>query len=129
MKQVFYLLVSLAMFSGCRSIKYVPVESVRTEYKDKIQRDSIYQLDSVRVYQLGDTVYFNKYKYIYRYNTVRDSVYIRDSIQVPFPVEKELTRWQKTKMDFGGWAMGVASGLLIIGIGYIVIWLTKKLKK
>ncbi len=38
----------------------------------------------------------------------------RDSIRVAYPVEKQLTKWQRWKMDAGGWAMGVAAVLVIL---------------
>ena len=38
----------------------------------------------------------------------------RDSIRVPYPVEKPLTKWQRWKMDMGGLAMGVAAVLVIL---------------
>jgi hypothetical protein len=40
-----------------------------------------------------------------------------DSVQVPYPVEKQLTRWQQMKIELGGWAFGViiAFGLVISG--------------
>lgn len=31
-------------------------------------------------------------------------------------LEKQLTRWQRTKQDYGGWAMGILAGLIIIFI-------------
>lgn len=31
-------------------------------------------------------------------------------------LEKQLTLWQRTKQDFGGWAMGILSGLIIVFI-------------
>ncbi|EFA98193.1 hypothetical protein HMPREF9019_0972 [Hoylesella timonensis CRIS 5C-B1] len=43
-----------------------------------------------------------------------DTVMQRDSIPVPYPVEKPLTKWQLWKMDMGGWAMGVAVLLVIL---------------
>ena len=45
-----------------------------------------------------------------------DTVMLRDSIPVPYPVEKKLTKWQQWKMDLGGWAMGVAAVLIILVI-------------
>ena len=51
-------------------------------------------------------------------------VYIDREVQVPYPVEKELNRWQKIKIELGGWAFG---GMLI-GL-LIVIWLIYKSKK
>jgi hypothetical protein len=77
----------------------------------------------------GDTVYKERYKYLYRYLTINntDTVIKTDSIQVPYPVEKELSRWQKIKLELGGWAFGTALALLFIIIGNIVY--NRKVKK
>lgn len=45
-----------------------------------------------------------------------------DSIQVPYPVEKELTRWQQFRMDFGGWAMCI----VVISILILIVYKIKK---
>lgn len=49
--------------------------------------------------------------------------------EVPIPVEKKLSRWQKIKMDVGGWAIGAMSTFLLAIVGYIVVWLLKKYRK
>ena len=49
--------------------------------------------------------------------------------EVPIPVEKKLSWWQKIKMDVGGWAIGAMSTFLLAIIGYIVVWLLKKYRK
>lgn len=46
-----------------------------------------------------------------------------DSVQVPYPVEKPLTRWQQAKMDFGGMAIGVVGAVVV----YIIILITNKI--
>ena len=106
----------LFVIYSCRTVKYVPVETIKvdTTYINKLQRDSIYMLDSVYVKEKGDTVLIEKYKYLYRDKLVRDTLYMAktDSIQVPYPVEKELTKWQKLCINVGGWAIGI----VIIGI-------------
>lgn len=111
---------------SCRTVKYVPVETVKvdTTYINKLQRDSIYMLDSVYVKEKGDTVLIEKYKYLYRDKLVRDTMYISkvDSIQVPYPVEKELTRWQQFRMYFGGWAMCI----VVISILILIVYKIKK---
>lgn len=48
-----------------------------------------------------------------------------DSIPVPYPVEKELTRWEQAKMDLGGVAIGVLAAVVCIA----VVWLIKKFRK
>lgn len=48
-----------------------------------------------------------------------------DSIPVLYPVERKLSRWEQTKMDFGGMAIG---GLLAVAC-VAVVWLIKKFRK
>ena len=66
-----------------------------------------------------------------RYRASNDSLRAvkRDSVSVPVPVEKKLSRWQKFKMDVGGWAIGAMSTVLLGVVGYIVVWLLKKYRK
>ena len=45
------------------------------------------------------------------------------------PVEKKLSRWEKLKMDVGGWAIGAMSTFILAAVGYIVVWLLKKYRK
>lgn len=120
MKNLLYIiLLMLAIcLTSCRSIKYVPAETVKTEYKtrDSIRFDSIYEHDSIFLFVKGDTVYKEKYRYKYRYLTINktDTVMLTDSVQIPYPVEKQLTRWQQMKIELGGWAVGVIVILSIV---------------
>jgi hypothetical protein len=120
MKNLLYIiLLMLAIcLTSCRSIKYVPVETVKTEYKtrDSIRFDSIYEHDSIFLFVKGDTVYKEKYRYKYRYLTINktDTVMLTDSVQIPYPVEKQLARWQQMKIELGGWAVGVIVILSIV---------------
>ena len=122
MKSLLYIiLLTLAIFiTSCRSIRYVPVETVRTEYKtrDSIRFDSIYEHDSIFIFLKGDTVYKEKYRYRYRYLTINktDTIIMTDSVQVPYPVEKQLSRWQQMKIELGGWAFGMVIISLIVFI-------------
>ena len=126
MKQSIYIIILLMLaicFVSCRT-QYIPVESVRTEYKtrDSIRFDSIYQRDSIYTLIKGDTVYQYRYKYLYRYLTTNrtDTIFKNDSIRVPYPVEKQLNRWQSLKMELGGWAFGIVIAFILIIIGRIV---------
>ena len=105
----------------------MPVEKIKTEYRyiDRLQHDSVYLKDSVRYYTKGDTVFADKYLYQYKYLFINrvDSFVKVDSVQVPYPVERKLTRWESMKMELGGWAFG---GLIMAII--IVCWLIFKSK-
>lgn len=126
----FILLSSLA---GCKSVQYVPVETVRTDsvYVDRFQRDSIYQRDSVYVnrWTAGDTVYQDKvvWKYVYRDKVKYDTVAIlsSDSVRVPYPVERKLTRWEQFRLDVGGWAIGIVIIVILIVVGCMIYKLRK----
>ena len=126
MKQSIYIIILLMLaicFVSCRT-QYIPVESVRTEYKtrDSIRYDSIYHRDSIYTLIKGDTVYQYRYKYLYRYLTTNrtDTILKNDSIRVPYPVEKKLSRWQSIKMELGGWAFGIVIVFILVIIGRIV---------
>lgn len=117
------------LLSSCGSIRYVPVETVYTDsvYFTIYQRDSIYMRDSVYVLDKGDTVYQFRYKYLFVDKVKHDTLYIErtDSIQVPYPVEKELTRWQSFKQEAGGFAIATIVVLILIVFGKMVYKLRK----
>jgi hypothetical protein len=117
---VIILFALLSLLCSCSSVKYVPVESVRTDtvYQSKIQRDSVHVHDSVFVkeWQKGDTVFRDRDRWHTKYveREVHDTLYQSrvDSIAVPYPVEKELSWWAKKKIEFGELAMLIMAGLL-----------------
>lgn len=113
----------ILLLCSCRSIQYVPVETVKTntEYRDRIQRDSIHVKDSVFMFVSGDTVFRDRWHTEYKDRLVRDTVNIADTVkvEVPYPVEKKLTGWQAFKMDVGGIALGAIIVLLAI-VGWLV---------
>lgn len=121
------ILLASAIWS-CRSIKYVPVESIQYDsvYLNKVVKDSIYIKDSVLLVK-GDTIIEYRYKYIYQYKDKTDTLYVTktDSVQVPYPVEKQLTWWQQFQIDVGGWAIGIA----IISAIIVIMVVIRKMKK
>lgn len=127
--RIFCLLSVCLMIVSCRSVKYVPVETVKTDsvYVNKVERDSIHFRDSIFVFVKGDTVRIEKYKYLYRDRVVRDTVRFveRDSVQVPVPVEKPLTRWQKWKLEVGGFAIAAIIITVLVVVGRVVYKLKK----
>ena len=122
--------VLAVMCLGCKSVQYVPVETVRTDtcYVNKIHTDSVYVRDSVVVERGGDTIKVTAWRWRERYVVQRDTIYQSrtDSIAVPYHVELKLSRWEKTKQDIGG----IAIGAFIAVVSAVVIWLAvKKMKK
>lgn len=83
------LLIAFFLFLcvSCSTTKLVevevPVETVRTEYVNNIQYDSIHVRDSIDRFIKGDTVFLYKYRDIYKYKYRTDTVVKVDSIQVP----------------------------------------------
>ena len=110
--------ILLIILSSCQSVKYIPIEKTRTEYKTReiTQRDSIFQKDSIYMFIKGDTIHKTEVKYKFRNITVHktDTIFKTDSIPIPYPAEKQLTKWQSVKIELGGWAFGI---IIIVGIG------------
>lgn len=161
MEKIKILLIALIALTGCTSTKYVPLESVRTEYVEadtaaiynralrmfEFMRDRERSSDSlvdrsretVVLNEQGDTTRHDRERIIYR-ATHREKELERkvieqdsiigelrerlasvkvDSVPVPYPVEKKLTRWQQTKMDLGGIAIGAVGAVCLAAL----IWL------
>jgi hypothetical protein len=49
-----------------------------------------------------------------------------DSIQIPYSVEKQLTRWQSVKMELGGWIFGVIILFALFFVGWMVFRMKEK---
>ena len=122
-------IVAAMILCGCTRTVYEPVESVRTEYRDreveKFVADTVH--DTRLVWVKGDTVVDIREKEHVRRVEIHDTCYIErcDTIRVPYPVERQLSKWERTKMDFGGIAIGVIIAVVCIA----VIWLIKKFRK
>lgn len=126
------LLINL--LGGCKSIRYVPVESHTTDtlYQVKVQRDSIHTTDSIYIHEwasvTGDTIYKEKerWRYLYRDRWRVDTLYKShtDTIQVPYPVEKPLTRWQQFCLDYGKMTTGATAALILL----LAVWLIRKVR-
>ena len=129
MKRVLYLFVLLLTMAACKSVKYVPVETVKTDsiYLSKLIRDSIYVHDSIYVKEKNDTVFQYRYKYIYKDVAVHDTAYIErtDTISVPYPIEAQLTKWEKFKMKTGTITIIAVIIIILIVFGRFVYRLRK----
>lgn len=135
-KRLLYLIIPyiiLSSLAGCKSVQYVPMETVRTDsiYVDRYQRDSIYQRDSVFVnrWTAGDTIYQDKvvWKYVYRDKVKYDTVAIlrSDTINIPYPVDCKLSKWEQLKLNVGGLAISIIIIIVLIVMGCMVYKLKK----
>ena len=112
---IFLFLCLLSLFASCRSVQYVPVETVRTEYINRT--DTVHKTDTVtneketviREVNKDDSALLAKYGIQIKDNermllflqreldkerskereVQHDTTIVRDTIQVPYPVEKK----------------------------------------
>ncbi|WP_157757375.1 hypothetical protein [Hoylesella timonensis] len=136
MKMLSIFLATISLY-GCKTVRLVPVPEYHTLYKTRV--DTVQRWDSVRdvqwmtvrevdstqlaalglqIHGLKNALLIERNKLLQKISNEKthkvDTVMQRDSIPVPYPVEKPLTKWQLWKMDMGGWAMGVAVLLVIL---------------
>ena len=126
-KTIIFCAIAL-LCCACGTTKYIPIESVKTEYRNIATTDSIYLRDSIFVKEKGDTLIVEKYRYLYKDRILRDSIFKTDTIRVPYPVEvvkeikKPLTGWQ----NFQVWCGRIALALALLAIIYFALKLKKK---
>ncbi|ROT17536.1 hypothetical protein EEL52_14065, partial [Muribaculaceae bacterium Isolate-113 (HZI)] len=114
------LILMCLVATGCSRKVYVPLETVRTE-KDVVTRwltDTVIQNDTRFIFVKGDTVIDWRDRWRERIKEVHDTLYIErtDTVRVPVPVERKLKKWEQTKMDFGGAAIGATVVVLCIAV-------------
>lgn len=116
---IIVLVLVLLLFTSCKAkTLHVPVETIKTEYRESILRDSVHLHDSIIIKMKADTVFFEKYKTIYKNVVLRDSIYKVDSVQVPYPVVeyKEVNKLS----TFQGFQIWCGRILLIVLMGYFI---------
>ena len=112
------LLAILSLFTGCKTkTVLVPVDRIKIEYRDRLRVDSVYNRDTVNIYEKNDTVFLHTIKWRERFKFDTVSVVRVDSI--PYPVEviqevNKLTKWQR-------WRLNALNIIAIIIVAYVII--------
>ena len=148
MKWIYYFLLISALWS-CRSVKYVPIESstdsivVEKLVEVQLPPDSSTIRALLECDESGKVVLSwldiansknaqaqltidSLGNLLAKMRTQPDTVYlpskevvVSKKEKVPYPVEKELTRWQQMKLELGGWAFGIIIAFTLIIIGWM----------
>lgn len=155
MKWIYYFLLISALWS-CRSVKYVPIESstdsivVEKLVEIQLPPDSSTIRALLECDENGKVVLSwldiansknaqalltidSLGNLLAKMQTQPDTVYlpskevtVTKEVKVPYPVEKELTRWQQMKLELGGWAFGIIITAALIIVGRLVYKSRKK---
>lgn len=131
---------------SCTTTKYVPVQQQHTEHhwhtdsiikRDSVVKESkttVMQLDSAAMAKYGIQLKNTERAWLVKSEEMERTIQellsrsehkdtVRDSIPVPYPVEKqvpaELTWWQQTRIKF-------ANVMIYLAILIFVVWLAKK---
>lgn len=151
MKHLLVIIVALLALCGCQSTRYVPVESekwhtdtvthylsgtdsvivIERVYEGDRRYDSIAPiLDSLNRVIGWDRYHFREVTKMSeaertRLTAIIDSLRAVSAdtvrVQVPYPVERRLNKWEQTKQDVGGYAIVALAVVVCIA----VMWLIK----
>lgn len=140
------ILLVAFLLSGCKSsfhtmkpeVSSAETDSFTSETKQNvlrwdsiIKRDSTYVRDSVATRKEGDTIFVERWHWEYIYDFFKlknmnlenkqdmDFRFIArsDTIRVPYPVEKQLSKWEQFQLKYAVWSFGALCMLLIV-LGY-----------
>ena len=121
---LFWMVAALVLLlPGCSRVQYIPMQTVLKDsiVFHRIDIDSVVIKDSIFIDRTKDTIY----KYVERWNEKyiirNDTTIIErvDSIPVEVKVEKQLTRWQQIKIDYG-------DNVLVMLVAVIVVTCVQK---
>ena len=129
MSRLFIAILAGLSLLGCKPYKVARRDTVVRDSLYITQRmiDRVLIRDSVYERHVHDTVYKYKERETVRYLAMRDTLYVerRDSVSVPYPVERELTKLEATRMRLGDILLVIVN----IGIIYVVIWMIRRRKR
>lgn len=149
--KLFRIFLMTFILAGCTRTVYVPMPSVSVERNDhtvnatyiekdrsrESTREQVTSDTKVTVNENGDTLRTDtRFIYLRDRETERENERLRaivdslrsvkvDSVAVLYPVEREPSRWERTKVDYGGYAMVLLGAVIAV----TVIWLIKKFRK
>ena len=146
MKRIVYICTLLLLSAGCRTVtEYVPVAAVSTEHLDHEVRindritsrtnETLNQLalrdTRVTVNDNGDTLRTDtRIGYVRDRSVERENDSLRqiidslrcvrrDSVPAPYPVERQLSRWEQTKQDWGRYAITCVAVVVCVAVAWI----------
>lgn len=145
-----YCIILLAALWSCRSVKYVPVESTADSIVVEKLVEVQLPPDSATIRALLECDENGKVvlswldiansknaqaqltidslgNLLAKMKTQPDTIYkpskeviVTKEVKVPYPVDKELTRWQQMKLELGGWAFGIIITAALIFVGWLL---------
>ena len=144
------IILLMSTICSCRSVKYVPVESsVDSIVVEKLVEVQL-PPDSATIRALLECDENGKVvlswldiansknaqaqlaidslgNLLAKMRTQQDTIYlpskevtVTKEVKVPYPVERELSRWQSMKMELGGWAFGILLAVVLFIAGRFV---------
>lgn len=115
---LFWAVAALVLLSGCSRVQYVPMQTVLKDsiVFHRIDIDSVVIKDSIFIDRTKDTVYKYVERWQEKYIIRNDTTIIErvDSIPVEVKVEKQLTRWQQMKIDYGDNVMVMLVAVIVV---------------
>lgn len=111
------MVVCVVVCVGCGS-RYVPVHYYHERESVRVERDSVYFADTVRIAEHGDTVFVNVIKWRTRYRSATDTVVRVDTVAIPRelvvqPASERQPWWRRWLTAIGAL---VVVGAVAIGI-------------
>ncbi len=125
MQRLARLLATVALFAtvvGCAP-RYIPVHHYQEVERVKVERDSVYNSDTVRIAERGDTVLLEVVKWRTRYKTATDTLIRVDTVQLPPEI---LTQPSPAKSWTDKWWAGFVFVALSLLVGAVAAYLLGK---
>lgn len=117
-----FLSILMLCCTSCKQVEYIPQVTVQHDsiYIAKHSVDTIMQRDSIYVAKVGDTIYQERWHTKYVVREKIDTLHIAhvDTLRIPYPVERVVTKSSIPKWAVLLSCMGAASLLYIILILY-----------
>ena len=118
MRRLTKVLAVVAFFAITESCapRYIPVHHYHEVERIKVERDSVYNSDTVRIAERGDTVLMEVVKWRTRYKTATDTLIRVDTVQLP---PELVTRAAPERKPLWAKVVAIISGVLFLFVALV----------
>lgn len=106
--RIWFSLAVLAL-CGCRAVEEHTAARASNSVEARAVRDSVIVRDSIYVREKADTVFFTRYRTLYKEKIVRDTLVVCDTLCT----ERVVTRYVERRRDVAWWLLPLLLLLLL----------------
>ena len=115
--------MAVVLCAGCATGRAPDMGTTSVTVRTDTVRDTVF-IDRWHTQTItADTVFIDRW-----HTATSHTATVTDTLRIPVPVERKLTKWERTKQDVGGLAIGALALVVAVALFRFLRWLRQRLR-